>query len=156
MNYPEIRRPDGYPLVMSALRQAPSLAQNHPKEDEEHARLVQHIDLACDLPKWGISAPNWLHPPMGEFRHKVTARRLHKMGARSGPSDFLFLRGFDLDGRRFSGLVIELKRRQPAPWKLADTQRAFVEHARDAGFIAEVCHGWVESKALFDLCYLAR
>lgn len=151
--------PDGYPAhIMDALRVQPlAHAALAPLEEDDHAHLVSWLEREVKLGTrldLGACAVDWFHPPMGGLRKTGVSGRLWAMGARSGPSDLLFFRPFELDGVMWSGgLALELKRAKPARSSLTKKQRAFLEARRRDGWLAEVCYGSVEARALILRCY---
>lgn len=152
-SYPILVAPPGYPVdLVAQLRQPPlSSRERCPYEEAEHRAVVDYLDVRSRL--GDFHEQSWFHPPMGEIRNKATAGKLWSLGARSGPSDIIILARFELRGATWAGLIIELKRSQPAPWKLSPAQRDFLEASRVEGYVAEVCHGAREAQRLVEACY---
>jgi len=78
----------------------------------------------------------WTHLPFGEFRNKITANKLLKMGTQSGWSDYLLL-------YKGNAHFIELKKpkdENSAAGRLSPTQLDFAAWLNGNGFSFGVCY----------------
>lgn len=100
------------------------------------------------------------HSPNGS-RHSSARRRSAAMGTIPGFPDLTIFAPFEINGREFSGLAIEMKK---ASWSWArgrskdgpkrfDQQTGVLERLRRAGWVAEYARGAFEALGLFRVCY---
>src|SRR5262245_31401044 len=96
-----------------------------PTEYQEHAALVQHIEL------YGAAGVVWWHTPLGGTRNKIEAARLRRVGTKAGVPDLLLL----YNGHHYG---LELKTASGRP---SAAQMAFISALNAAGATASVAHG---------------
>lgn len=153
------RAPVDYPLwLMHRVRTAcdPTRPPRDasPLEDDDLELLCAdlfNLETLGVLPEFAF----W-HTPNEGKRSRRGGRRMRRKGLRRGVSDLIVDVEFDLDGRRWKGLVVELKRAWPSLSKLPADEINFLTARRHAGWIAEVCCGAAEALDLFWRCYDAR
>lgn len=81
------------------------------------------------------------HVPNGGKRDKATAIALKRQGVKAGVPDLVL----PVARCGYHGLYIELK----APGGSAQkTQREYIKHLRQQGYLAVICYGWQESVQL--------
>jgi hypothetical protein len=82
--------------------------------------------------------------PNGGHRHLLVAKKMKAEGVKTGVPDMCLpvARG------RYHGLFIELKRAKGG--KASENQKRWLKALRDQGYLAKVCHGWVEAKNLIE------
>lgn len=80
-----------------------------------------------------------MHIPNGGSRTKAEAGRFKAMGVKPGVPD-LFL---PVARGTYHGLWVELKRADGGKTKAA--QRGWIDALKAQGYMAGVCHGWVEA-----------
>lgn len=82
--------------------------------------------------------------PNGGRRDKITAAILKTEGVRAGVPDLMLA----LPCGQYHGLFIEMK--PPKKGRVSESQRSWLERLRQAGYRAEVCHGWDEARQLIE------
>jgi hypothetical protein len=115
----------------------------NPWEAVEAADVADYLHARRDL-EW------WYHTP-NERSSPKQAKLLATQGVRSGVPDYSIDHPFTLDGITFGGVKIELKRRKGS--RTTPEQKAWLEHYRKTGWIAEVCKGAGPAIALLEYCY---
>lgn len=99
------------------------------RNDEEYqvqAAVVDHLEA------FGNRDIFWCHIPNGEARHIVTAKRLKKMGVKSGTPDLLFIK----QGRPAHWMELKAKN-----GVLSDNQRDTIDTLVRNGSVVAVCYG---------------
>lgn len=75
------------------------------------------------------------HIPNGGKRDSVEAKHLKQQGVKAGVPD-LFL---PVPSGKYHGLFIEMKADKG---RASEAQKWWIERMNDAGYYAQVCHGW--------------
>jgi hypothetical protein len=83
-----------------------------------------HCVLADLLKRWCSKQWRYTHLPMGEYRDKITAARLKRMGVTPGWPDFLFVG---------PGQVVFLELKRQRSGRMSDEQTALMEHLCASG-----------------------
>jgi hypothetical protein len=153
------------PTGMTALERERAAC---PPESEEQEGVAKYLKSRSDMRE------KWCHVA-NERKATVRQRaRLSRQGVQKGVPDILIFKRFTLadsfsqDGPRdaaspldftpcdYVGLAIELKRRKPARSKISPEQRVRLQALREEGWIAVICYGRAEARALIELCYGPR
>ena len=119
----------------------PRKASAVPLEEAEQTALVRWRDIAVKV----IPELRWLHSSLnGVPLSPGLALKMRRMGMTRGVVDVFLpvVRG------GYSGLYIEMKRRNGVPSHLSASQKEFITFAREQGYRAEWCKGWVPARDL--------
>lgn len=117
----------------------PRKANACPLEEAEQISLFQWRDVAAQA----IPELRWLHSSLnGVPLSPRLAVKMRKMGMTKGIVD-VFL---PVVRNGYSGLYIEMKRRNGVKSNLSDAQSKFIDFAREQGYRAEWCKGWEIAK----------
>lgn len=108
---------------------------------------IEHKEQ-CALMKWwhfthqsfGVSEQLLFAIPNGGQRSAITAKNLQAEGVRAGVPDLMLA----VPAFGFNGLFIEMKREQGGV--VSQHQKEFIEILNKIGYLAIVCHGWIEAK----------
>lgn len=111
-------------------------------EHTEQVSLMQWWALACK--QFGIPEQLLFSIPNGGERNVIVASKLKAEGVRAGVPD-LFLAW---DNDEFAGLFIEMKKTKGG--RVSSAQKEFMDLLFSAGYLAVVCHGWVEAKQIIE------
>lgn len=111
-------------------------------EHAEQVTLMQWWQLAHK--QFGIPEQLLFAIPNGGERNVIVASKLKAEGVRAGVPD-LFLAW---DNAEFSGLFIEMKKTKGG--RVSSAQKEFMDLLFSAGYLAVVCHGWAEAKAVIE------
>jgi hypothetical protein len=111
-------------------------------EHTEQVSLMQWWALACK--QFGIPEQLLFSIPNGGERNVIVASKLKAEGVRAGVPD-LFLAW---DNDEFAGLFIEMKKTKGG--RVSSAQKEFMDLLFSAGYLAVVCHGWIEAKATIE------
>lgn len=110
-------------------------------EETEQILLFQWRDLSVkDIPEL-----RWLHSSLnGVPLSPGLAVKMRRMGMTKGVVDVFLpvVRG------GYSGLYIEMKRRNGVESDLSASQKEFIAFAREQGYRAEWCKGWIPARDL--------
>lgn len=140
---------DGPLMAAARLARPARLAAGPRAEDADQIDLVHRW-------RWRIPlhhSPNGGHLA-GDAKARARQSAKHAaMGRATGFPDLIFVRPFTCDGTRFSGLAIEMKKRDGVPSDLRDDQRAWLLIMRQNGWMAEWCRGYHEADRLLELAY---
>lgn len=113
----------------------PRKASVCPLEEAEQIALFQWRDVAVK----SIPELRWLHSSLnGVPLSPGLAVKMRRMGMTKGVVD-VFL---PVVRNGYSGLYIEMKRRNGVKSNLSDAQSEFIDFAREQGYRAEWCKGW--------------
>lgn len=124
----------------------PRKASTVPLEEAEQIALFQWRDIAVKV----IPELRWLHSSLnGVPLSPGLAAKMRRMGMTSGVVD-VFL---PVVRNGYSGLYIEMKRRNGVKSDLSDAQSEFISFARAQGYMADWCKGWEMAKDMI-LFYL--
>lgn len=112
-----------------------------PREETEQILLFQWRDLSVkDIPEL-----RWLHSSLnGVPLSPGLAAKMRRMGMTRGVVD-VFL---PIVRNGYAGLYIEMKRRNGVPSHLSASQKEFIAFAREQGYRAEWCKGWIPARDL--------
>lgn len=75
------------------------------------------------------------HIPNGGTRDAIEGRHLKQQGVKPGVPDLCL----PVPSGRYHGLYIEMK---TGAGRASEAQKWWIERLNDAGYFAEVCHGW--------------
>ena len=110
-------------------------------EETEQIALFRWRDIAVKA----IPELRWLHSSLnGVPLSPGLSLQLRRMGMTRGVVDVFLpiVRG------GYAGLYIEVKRRNGVPSDLSDAQSEFIDFAREQGYRAEWCKGWIPARDL--------
>lgn len=112
-----------------------------PHEETEQILLFQWRDMSVKT----IPELRWLHSSLnGVPLSPGLASKMKRMGMTRGVVDVFLpiVRG------GYAGLYIEMKRRNGVPSHLSASQKEFIAFAREQGYRAEWCKGWIPARDL--------
>lgn len=115
--------------------------QNVPSESYEQETLFKWMELQS---KKRPELKLCFHIANGGSRGKVEAAHFKAEGVKAGVPD-LFL---PVARGPYHGLFIEMKRQKGG--RVSDEQKAWISALTAQGYLAEVCHGWLEAAALIE------
>lgn len=119
----------------------PRKANACPHEETEQILLFQWRDIAVKT----IPELRWLHSSLnGVPLSPGLASKMRRMGMTRGVVD-VFL---PIVRNGYSGLYIEMKRSNGVPSHLSASQKEFLAFAREQGYRAEWCKGWIPARDL--------
>ena len=119
----------------------PRKARAVPLEEAEQIALFQWRDIAVKV----IPELRWLHSSLnGVPLSPGLAAKMRRMGMTRGVVDVFLpiVRG------GYAGLYIEMKRSNGVPSHLSASQKEFISFAREQGYRAEWCKGWIPAREL--------
>lgn len=119
----------------------PRKANACPLEEAEQILLFQWRDIAVKT----IPELRWLHSSLnGVPLSPGLASKMRRMGMTRGVVDVFLpiVRG------GYAGLYIEMKRRNGVESDLSASQKEFIVFAREQGYRAEWCKGWIPARDL--------
>lgn len=105
-----------------------------PLEESEQLALAGWLDAIGVL---------WCHVPNGGHRHVLTAIRLKRQGVKPGVPDILiFDRPYPVEnGKVFSGVAIELKRRDKKVSNISPDQAKWLSALTERGWLCSAFYG---------------
>ena len=115
--------------------------QNVPSESYEQETLFKWMDLQM---KKRPELKLCFHIANGGSRGKAEAARFKAEGVKPGVPD-LFL---PVARGPHHGLFIEMKRQKGG--RVSEEQKAWIAALAAQGYLAQVCHGWMEAAALLE------
>ena len=101
-----------------------------PLEEKEQETIAQYLDIKKFC---------WIHVPNGGNRDVITGAKLKRQGVKAGFPDIQIFDAPISEGKKYRGLIIELKRREGG--RLRENQKEWIEELRARNWLCYVAHG---------------
>jgi hypothetical protein len=121
----------------------------HIEDDHQKALFTWAASAVKTMP-----ALEWLYAnPNGGKRNPREAARMKGQGVKPGAPDICL----PIARGEYHGLYIEMKKpvvKGDSRPRVSPEQRAYIDHLNSEGYLASVCYGWLEARAVL-ISYLS-